>query len=59
VAKYAEDIIVDKKDQMEKIAGVCLPDEIIRSFPAQRRWQAIDGIAGTVAACGEDSIGLE
>ena len=31
MAKYAEDVIVDKKDQMEKIAGVCLPDEIIRA----------------------------
>jgi len=31
MAKRAEDIIVDKKDQLEKIEGVCLPDEIIRA----------------------------
>ena len=28
---YAEDIIVDKKDQLEKIEGICLDDEIIRA----------------------------
>jgi hypothetical protein len=31
MARYAEDIIVDKKDQLEKIEGVCLPNEIIRA----------------------------
>lgn len=32
MAKYAEDITVDKKDQLEKIEGICLPDETIRTF---------------------------
>ena len=31
MAKYAEDIIVDKKDQLEKIEGICLPEELIRA----------------------------
>ena len=31
MAKYAEDIIVDKKDQLEKIEGICLPFETIRA----------------------------
>jgi len=31
MAKYAEDITVDKKDQLEKIEGICLPDETIRA----------------------------
>lgn len=31
MAERAEDIIVDKKDQLEKIEGVCLPNEIIRA----------------------------
>ncbi|MCD6453639.1 MAG: PH domain-containing protein [Dehalococcoidales bacterium] len=31
MARYAEDLIVDKKDQLEKIEGICLPDEIIRA----------------------------
>ena len=31
MAKYAEDIIVDKKEQLEKIEGICLPDETIRA----------------------------
>lgn len=31
MARYAEDMIVDKKDQLEKIEGVCLPDETIRA----------------------------
>ena len=31
MAKHAEDIKVDKKDQLEKIEGVCLPDELIRA----------------------------
>ena len=31
MAQHAPDIIVDKKDQLEKIEGVCLPDEIIRA----------------------------
>ena len=29
MAVYAEDMIVDKKDQLEKIEGICLPDETI------------------------------
>jgi len=28
---HAEDITVDRKDQLEKIEGVCLPDETIRA----------------------------
>ena len=31
MAIYADDMIVDKKDQREKIEGVCLPDEVIRA----------------------------
>jgi hypothetical protein len=31
MAQHAPDIIVDKKDQLEKIEGVCLPNEIIRA----------------------------
>ena len=31
MAKYAADIIVDKKEQLEKIEGTCLPDETIRA----------------------------
>ena len=31
MAQQAPDIIVDKKDQLEKIEGVCLPDETIRA----------------------------
>jgi hypothetical protein len=31
VAQLAEDIMVDKKDQLEKIEDVCLPDELIRA----------------------------
>ena len=31
MAKHAEDIIVDKKDQLEKIEDYCLPNEIIRA----------------------------
>jgi len=31
MAKYAEDMIVDKKDQMEKIEDYCLPNETIRA----------------------------
>ncbi len=31
MAVYAEDIIVDKKDQLEKIEGICLDDEVIRA----------------------------
>ena len=31
MAQHAEDMTVDKKDQLEKIEGVCLPDEIIRA----------------------------
>jgi len=31
MAKYAEGMVVDKKEQLEKIEGVCLPDETIRA----------------------------
>ena len=31
MVQRATDIIVDKKDQLEKIEGVCLPDETIRA----------------------------
>ena len=31
MTNYADDMIVDKKDQLEKIEGVCLPDETIRA----------------------------
>ena len=31
MAIHAEDITVDRKDQLEKIEGVCLPNEIIRA----------------------------
>ena len=31
MAQYAADMMVDKKDQLEKIEGMCLPDEIIRA----------------------------
>ena len=31
MAKHVEGILVDKKEQLEKIEGVCLPDEIIQA----------------------------
>jgi len=31
MAKHMEGILVDKKEQLEKIEGVCLPDEIIQA----------------------------
>jgi hypothetical protein len=31
MAKHADDIIVDKQEQLEKIEGVCLPGETIRA----------------------------
>jgi len=31
MVNYADDMTVDKKDQLEKIEGICLPDEIIRA----------------------------
>jgi len=31
VTVYADDMIVDKKDQLEKIEGLCLPHETIRA----------------------------
>lgn len=31
MAIHADDMTVDKKDQLEKIEGVCLPDEVIRA----------------------------
>jgi hypothetical protein len=45
MTEYAEDIIVDKKDQLEKIEGVCLPDEIIRAvFDLKGRGTGFIGI---------------
>ena len=32
MAQYAEDMIVDKKEQLEKIEDYCLPHEIIRAI---------------------------
>jgi len=31
MAQRASDIMVDKKDQLERIEGVCLPDETVRA----------------------------
>ncbi|MDD5591291.1 MAG: PH domain-containing protein [Dehalococcoidales bacterium] len=31
MVQLAPDIMVDKKDQLEKIEGICLPDETIRA----------------------------
>ena len=31
MAKYADDMEVDKKEQLEKIEGICLPDETIQA----------------------------
>lgn len=31
MTEYADDMIVDKKDQLEKIEGLCLPGETIRA----------------------------
>ena len=31
MAEYADDMIVDKKEQLEKIEGICLPHETIRA----------------------------
>ena len=31
MVRYAEDMTVDKKDQLEKVEGICLPDETIRA----------------------------
>lgn len=31
MTNYADDMIVDKKEQLAKIEGICLPDEIIRA----------------------------
>ena len=31
MAKHAEDMMVDKKDQLEKIESICLPNETIRA----------------------------
>ena len=45
MAVYAEDIIVDKKDQLEKIEGLCLEDEIIRAvFDLKGRGTGFIGI---------------
>ena len=45
MAIYAEDIIVDKKDQLEKIEGICMEDEIIRAvFDLKGRGTGFIGI---------------
>jgi len=45
MAVYAEDIIVDKKDQLEKIEGICLDDEVIRAvFDLKGRGTGFIGI---------------
>lgn len=45
MAIYAEDIIVDKKDQLEKIEGICIEDEIIRAvFDLKGRGTGFIGI---------------
>ena len=31
MARYAEDMVVDKKEQLQKIESICLPDETIRA----------------------------
>jgi hypothetical protein len=31
MAIYADDLIADKKNQLEKIEDICLPDEVIRA----------------------------
>jgi hypothetical protein len=31
MAKHAEDMVVDKKEQLEKIDSICLPDELVRA----------------------------
>lgn len=31
MAVYADDMLVDKKDQLEKVEGICLPEEVIRA----------------------------
>ena len=31
MARYADDMIVDKKEQLEKIESICLPDETIQA----------------------------
>ncbi|PKH45752.1 hypothetical protein KKB3_00908 [Dehalococcoides mccartyi] len=31
MAKYAPDMVADKKDQLEQIEGICLPDELIHA----------------------------
>ncbi|MFC2033551.1 PH domain-containing protein [Chloroflexota bacterium] len=31
MAIYAEDMKVDRKEQLEKIEGICLPEEVIRA----------------------------
>lgn len=31
MVRYAEDMMVDKKDQLEKVESICLPDETIRA----------------------------
>ena len=45
MAIYAEDIIVDKKDQLEKIEGICMEEEIIRAvFDLKGRGTGFIGI---------------
>ena len=45
MARYADDMLVDKKEQLEKIDGVCLPDEMIRAvFDMKGRCTGFMGI---------------
>jgi hypothetical protein len=37
MTEYAEDIMLDKKDQLDRIDSVCLPDEIIRAVSPYSR----------------------
>jgi hypothetical protein len=45
MAVYADDIIVDKKDQLQRIENICLDDEIIRAvFDLKGRGTGFVGI---------------
>jgi hypothetical protein len=45
MTNYAEDMIVDKKDQLEKIEGMCLPEEtILAVFDLKSRGTGFIGI---------------
>lgn len=45
MAIYAEDMMVDKKEQLKKIEDICLPDEVIRAvFDLKGRGTGFIGI---------------